>query len=227
MQPLLRTIAASAVILIGARVPVEAQPGGRFYVGAAIGGFSVDADEVDGSSAAGSILGGFGVTQWLDVEVDVAFPSSTFTRTYGGDALSLSLAPRGASREELEHYGIWIRYDKQREVTASISTVAIFHRSRGAVRPGFIVGVTNQRVRHRTDYTPVRVGPGVDPAYPYASPHAEAGSRTLGALTVGANVAIAVGPRLFVVPDLRYDYGSIGDEINNALRPSVRVLWRF
>jgi len=29
------------------------------------------------------------------------------------------------------------------------------------------------------------------------------------------------------VPDLRFDYGSIGDEINNALRSSVRVLWRF
>jgi hypothetical protein len=223
----LRTIAVSAVMLIGARASVAAQPAERFYVGAAIGVFSVDADEVDRSSAVGSVLGGFGVTSWLDLEVDVAFPTSTFTRTYGGDALSLSLAPRGASREELEHYGIWIRYDKQREVTSSISTVAIFHRSRGAARPGFIVGVTSQRVRDRTDYTPVRVGPAVDPAHPYASPRAEASSRTLGALTIGANVAIAVGPQLFVVPDLRYDYGSIGDEINNALRPSVRVLWRF
>jgi hypothetical protein len=29
------------------------------------------------------------------------------------------------------------------------------------------------------------------------------------------------------VPDVRYDYGSIGDEINNWLRPSVRLLWNF
>jgi hypothetical protein len=95
------------------------------------------------------------------------------------------------------------------------------------VKPGLIVGVTNQRVRDRTDYTPVRVGPAVDPNHPYASPHAETSSGTEGALTIGANVAIAVTPHLFVVPDLRYDYGSIGDETNNALRSSIRVLWRF
>jgi hypothetical protein len=161
------------------------------------------------------------------VEVDVAFPTSPFTRTYGGDALSLSFAPQGASREEIERFGIWLRYDKRREVTASISGVAIFHASSGTVKPGLIVGVTNQRVRDRTDYTPVRVGPAVDPNHPYASPHAETSSGTEGALTIGANVAIAVTPHLFVVPDLRYDYGSIGDETNNALRSSIRVLWRF
>jgi hypothetical protein len=33
--------------------------------------------------------------------------------------------------------------------------------------------------------------------------------------------------RLVIMPGLRYDYGSIGDEINNAFRAGVRVLWRF
>ena len=227
MQRTFRNIAVSSALLCCAAAAVEAQPAGRLYAGAAIGAFRVSADEVDGSSAAGSILGGFAAAPWLDVEVDVAFPTSPFTRTYGGDALSLSLASQGASREEIERFGIWLRYDKRREVTASISTVAIFHASRGTVTPGFIVGVTNQRVRDRTDYLPVRVGPAVDPAHPYASPRAETSSRTEGAVTLGANVAIAVTRHLFVVPDLRFDYGSIGDEINNALRSSVRVLWRF
>lgn len=222
-----RIIAASSAMLCGVAVSVTAQPTGRVYAGAALGAFRVSADAVDGSSGAGSILGGFGVTPWMDVEVDVAIPTSSFTRTYGGDALSLSFAGQGASREEIERFGIWLRYDQRRTVTASISTVAIFHPSRGAVRPGLIVGVTNQRVRDRTDYTPVRVGPAVDPNHPYASSHAEVSSRTLGALTIGANVAIGLTPHLFVVPDLRYDYGSIGDEINNALRSSVRILWRF
>jgi len=36
-----------------------------------------------------------------------------------------------------------------------------------------------------------------------------------------------VSPHLWVAPDVRYDYGSIGDEINNALRTTVRVGWRF
>jgi hypothetical protein len=26
---------------------------------------------------------------------------------------------------------------------------------------------------------------------------------------------------------VRYDYGSIGDEINNTLRASARIQWRF
>jgi hypothetical protein len=82
-------------------------------------------------------------------------------------------------------------------------------------------------VRHRTDYTPVRVGPDVDPSNQYARPHVETGTRNIGALTVGANVAVMITRHFGVVPDLRYDYGSIGDEKENSLRPSVRVIWRF
>jgi hypothetical protein len=220
-------IAISSALLGCAAAQVEAQQGRRFYAGAAIGSLRVSADEVDGSSAAGSVLGGFAATRWLDVELDVAFPTSPLTRTYGGDALSLSLAPPGASRDELERLGIWLQYNKRRDVAASISGAAIFHASRGTVTPGFIVGITSQLVRDRTDYTPVRVGPAVDPSHPYASARAETISRTVSALTLGGNVAVALTRHLFVVPDLRFDYGSIGDEINNALRPSVRVLWRF
>lgn len=227
MQQWFRIVAVWSVVLGGTATPVGAQSGGRFYAGAAIGGFRVSADEVDGSSIAASLLGGVAATPWLDVEVDLAFPTAPFTRTYGGDALSLSFAPHGASQDELERFGIWLRYDKRRDVTASLSGVAIFHPSRGRVKPGFLAGVTSQRVRSRTDFTPVRVGPRVDPANPYASPRTETDSRTMGALTLGAQLAIAATPHLYVVPDVRFDYGSIGDEINNALRSSVRVLWRF
>ena len=227
MLRMFRIIAASSAMLCGAAVTCDAQPRTRLYAGGGVGAFWVGADEVDGTSAAGSIVGGFAVTPWLDVEADVAFPASPFTRTYGGDALSLSFAPPGASREEIERFGIWLRYDKRREVTASISAVAIFHATSGTVKPGLVVGVTNQRVRDRTDYTPVRIGPAVDPNHPYASPRVETSSSTKGALTIGANVAIALTPHLSIVPDLRYDYGSIGDEVNNALRSSIRVLWRF
>ena len=227
MLRILGVVAASSVIVCLAASTGLAQSRERFYVGTAIGAFHVSADGVNGTSAAGSVLGGIAVTPWLDVEIDIAVPTSAFTRTYGGDALSVSFAPAGSSREEIERFGVWLRYDNRRDVSASISSVAIFHPSSGTVKPGFIVGVTNQRVRDRTEYTPVTVGPGLDPAHPYASARIETVSHSEGALTIGANIAIALSRHISIMPDLRYDYGSIGDEIDSALRSSVRVLWRF
>ena len=224
------TITCGAMTLLPATAVVAlAQPSNRGYVGGSVGSFAVSADKADGRSAAAGILGGLRVTPWLDIEGEVAIPSSPFTRSYGDtNTLSLSLGPSGGSREELERNGIWLQYDHRREVTATVSGVAIFHPSQPArVTPGLIVGVTSHRVQDSTVYTPLRLGPGVDPNNPNARQRTESGARNLGALTVGANAAIAVTGRLAVVPDFRYDYESISDEINNSLRMSVRVLWRF
>ena len=206
-----------------------AQPSNRGYLGASVGSLAVSADNVDGTSAAGGFVGGFRVRPWLDVEGELAIPSGSFTRSYGdADTLSMAFVGPGASEADRERNGIWLRYDHRREVAATISGVAVFHPSvRMRVTPGLIVGVTNHTVRDSTEYTPLRLGPGVDPANPNAQQRTERVTRNLGALTIGANAAIAVTGRLAVVPDLRYDYGSIGDEINNSLRMSVRVLWRF
>jgi hypothetical protein len=40
-------------------------------------------------------------------------------------------------------------------------------------------------------------------------------------------MSLALTPSLSLVPDVRIDYGSIGDEIENAIRPSIRVRWSF
>jgi outer membrane protein with beta-barrel domain len=226
MLRLLGILSLSSLLVCAASV-AAAQPSSRFYAGAALGVFRVSADEVSGISPAGSAVGGVALAPWVDIEVDVARPTSSFTRTYGGDRLSVSFAPSGSSREEIERFGIWLRYDHRRDVTASISTVAIFHPSAGTIRPGLIIGVTSQHLHDRTDYTPTKIGPAVDPSHRYASPYSETASHIEGALTLGVNVALTVNRHISVVPDLRYDYGSIGDEINNALRSSVRVLWRF
>jgi len=52
-------------------------------------------------------------------------------------------------------------------------------------------------------------------------------SRSLGGPSVGASLAIAAGPHVVILPDVRFDYASLTDEINNMLRGSVRVAWRF
>lgn len=215
--------------ILGCAATAAAQGGSRFYAGATMGALNVSADDVDGTSPSAGVMVGVGVLPWLDIEAEFAKPSDPFTRSYGGpDVLSMSFAPAGSTREERERAGIWLRYDKRREVALSFSTTAVFRPSvRGRVVPGLILGVTNHAVRNRTDYTPVRVGPDVNPSHTYASPHAETSTRNVGGLTVGANVMVMITRHLGLVPDLRYDYGSIGDVKENTLRPSVRVLWRF
>ena len=215
--------------ILGTAPTAAAQGGSRFYTGATVGALSVSADDVDGTSPSAGVLFGVGVLPWLDVEAELARPSDPFTRSYGGtDVLSMSFAPAGSTRDERERAGIWLRYDKRREVALSVSTTAVFRPSvRGRVVPGFIIGVTNHTVRNRTDYTPVRVGPDVDRSHTYASPHAETSTRNVGGLTFGANVMVMITRHLGLVPDVRYDYGSIGDVKENTLRSSVRVLWRF
>jgi hypothetical protein len=51
--------------------------------------------------------------------------------------------------------------------------------------------------------------------------------RALGSLTIGGGGAVDITRHFVLMPDLRYDYGSIGDEINNSWRGGVRALWRF
>ena len=226
MDQSFRSIVAVAFLLVATVVGhADAQTPGRFYVGGSVGGFSVNADHVDGRSPAAGVLGGVSLKPWLDIEGEVVIPTRHFTRIYGGDVVSSSFAPPGSP--DFERLGVVLEYQNQRNVSMSISGVAIFH---GSVHPrvevGFIAGITNHRVTDRTVRTPVRVGEGLDPTV-YGVQRVEVHTRNLGGPNFGANVAVALTRHLRIVPDIRFDYGSIGDEINNALRTSVRVHWRF
>jgi hypothetical protein len=217
-----------AAVLAGALVvsahPAGAQTAPRLFVGGSIGSFSVSADDVDGRSASAGIAGGIALSRFVDAEVELVLPTSTVTRSRTG--ISVSFAPPGSSRDEIERLGVVTRFDDSRDITSNLSAVIILHAPvTSRVSPGLIVGVTNQRARVRTVYTPVAIPDGVDPTHPSVVAHEESSIRNFGALTVGGNLSIAITERLFVVPDLRYDYGSIGDEINNALRVSVGVRW--
>jgi hypothetical protein len=216
----------TTLVLAGLAVQVSAQPRSRFYAGASAGGFSVHADEVSGSSGAGGLFGGIALSRYADAEFEVVWPSSPFTRSYTG--ISVSFAAPGSSPEEIVRLGVTTFYDKRRDVESNLSGVVILHpQLKSTLTPGVIAGVTNQRVRERTAYTPLTIPPGIDPGHPAVAAREEAITRNIGALTVGANLAIAITPRFFIVPDVRYDFGSIGDEINNALRGSIRAQWRF
>jgi hypothetical protein len=215
-----------AFALLSVASDSSAQPRSRFYAGGSAGGFSVRADEVSGNSGAGGIFGGAALSRYADVELEVVWPSSAFTRSYSG--IGVSFAPPGSSREEIERLGVTTQYDKRREISSNISGVVVLHPPiRSTLTPGVIAGIASQRVRERTAYTPLVIPPGVNPLHPAVVAREEINTRNIGALTIGANLAIAVTPHFFIVPDVRYDFGSLGDEINNALRTSIRAQWRF
>jgi hypothetical protein len=220
------------MILIGftSARPAEAQVAGRPYVGASLGQFGVSADIADGWSPALGALVGIGVRPWLDVEADFVVPGRSVTRTYGGDTVSLSFAAPGSSQEEIERLGVWTLFHNERRVSATVAGVAVFHRPIARlprVHLGLVAGLNAQRVTDRRDYTTVRIGAGVDPNAAALGPRSETLTRTLGGLTVGVNLSFAVNSHFSIVPDLRYHYGSIGDEINDAIHGSLRAIWRL
>jgi hypothetical protein len=209
--------------------PVLAQTGSRFYLGALAGPFYTDADRVTGSLIAVGVTGGVRLSSWLGVEVDVLRPSGLLTREYTGT--SISFAGPGASRDEIERLAVVTRFVNERRPSAIISAGATFGlpRPEGRMTPRLFAGITNQSARERTIREHLSLPPGVTPEQVNRAipPEVEGRSRQLGAITVGGSLAIAVTPHVSIAPDLRYDYGSIGDEINNVVRSSVRVLWRF
>jgi hypothetical protein len=216
----------ATLVLAGAAAPARAQSAPRLFAGGSIGSFSVDADHVDGRSPSGGFVAGIALSRIIDAEIEVIFPTGTIARSMTG--ISTSFAPFGSSFEEIERLGVVTRFDRSREITLNLSGVVIIHPPvTSRFTPGVIVGITNQRARDRTFYDPISIPEGVDPLHPAVVAREEVHIRNYGALTFGGNLAIAVTDRLYVVPDVRYDYGSIGDEINNALRTSVRVVWRW
>ena len=125
--------------------------------------------------------------------------------------------------------GVVTRFDKERDVSASLSAVVIIHPPAGKrLTPGVIVGVTNQRTRNRASYTPVSIPEGVDPEHPAVVGRTEVVDAQHRRPDRSARISPSPSRLTFPsFPDVRYDYGSIGDEINNTLRTSVRMHWRF
>ena len=219
-------VAFGIVGLTAGAATAHAQSAIRPYVGVSIGSFNLDSDDVDGRTATTGILGGATLSRHVDLEVEAVFPAGSFTRSYTG--VSVSFAPQGSSREEIERQGVVSQFDWDRKITSSISTVVVIHPAvKARVVPALVAGVTNQRTRTITRSTPLVIPLGVDPQHPSVVAREERHGRNMGGPTIGGQVAILITPRLAVVPDVRFDYGSIGDEIHNTLRASVRTIWKF
>jgi hypothetical protein len=219
-------VVATLALAVGVAPSASAQSRFRPYAGASFGSFNLDTDDVDGRSASTGLLAGVTVSRLVDVELDAVFPTGSFTRQFTG--ILVSFAPQGATREEIERFGVVSESEWRRDIRAVVSAVAIIHPvTTGRVVPGLVAGVTFRRTRSTFQSTPLVIPASVDPQHPSVRARTERATNTESTPTIGGQVSIRVTPRVHLVPDVRYDYGSLGDEINNALRASVRAIVRF
>ena len=217
---------AFPLLLVALPADVTAQP--RGLIGAFVESYAVKADDVDGTAPAAGIAGALSINPLLDLEAEFLTLADTLQRQYTG--ISFSFAPPESSREEIERLGVTTRFTHERRVAGVVSFGAGFHprRSGSRIEPRLFTGVTTHFVRERALREPLLWPSTVTLAEILrVQPLEERRRRALGALTIGAGLAIDLTPHLVVMPAFRYDYGSIGDEINDTLRAGVRVFWRF
>jgi hypothetical protein len=173
------------------------------------------------------VAAGLRLTSRWDAGVEVVRSDGRLFRHYTGK--SPSFAEPGSTSEEYERLAVTSEYSDERRVLHTISGGVVFHgRARGRWTPLFYAGITNHHVVDVSRVVPIQFPEGVDPdKLARVVPPEERRVRNLGALTGGVGMSLAVTSHLAFVPDLRIDYGSIGDEIENAIRPSLRVIWSF
>jgi hypothetical protein len=227
-RPAIPPLAPLALMLVVSAAPAAAQTNGGLYVGGSIGAHRGSADFVSGWLGSGGIFGGVGVNPWMDVELDWQRPIGTLREERVGT--SLSFAAPGSSRDEIERLSVVTRFVEERRSRSLFSVGVAFHPDRDLplrVTPRLFVGLVGHWVEDRTTLDHLVIPPGVTRAeVDRAMPPQPPSHRNLGGITVGAALTFRLTPHVSLAPDLRYDYGSIGDEIDNALRMSMRVTWR-
>ena len=201
---------------------------GRGRVGAIGGALLLDADFADGTQTTVGVTAGLALLPWLDIEGDVLAPNGDVVREYTGT--SVSFAAPGASREEIERLAVVSRFTNQRQTRSVVAVVAALHtrRTDRRITPRLFVGFASHRIRDRRTLEHVAFPPGITLKRVNRMMQAEdIHMRQIGGFSVGGSLALRVAPRIDVAPDVRDDYMSMGDEIYNAWRSSVRMTWRF
>ena len=118
------------------------------------------------------------------------------------------------------------RFDKSQEVSATLSVVVVLRPASGKrLTPGLILGVTTIVSVIGRSIRRCR-SPRASTCSIHQSSAASKHIRGILAVRVGETSRSAVAA-VSIIPDARYDYGSIGDEINDSFRTSVRMQWRF
>jgi hypothetical protein len=217
-----------AAALLITTAPATAQDRDRGSVSIVAGALTLSADQVDGTVPTVGVAATLPLKPWIDLEGEFATATGTHRREYTG--WLTSFAPLGSPRDVVEAHAVITRTINERKTDWLFSVGVLLHSSTSAwrVRPQLYLGLTGHQVVDHTRLEHLVLPPGVTLAeVERRLPPQPPRHRNLGGPTAGVGVVIALTDWLAVVPDVRYDYGSIGDEINNALRSTVRVRWRF
>jgi opacity protein-like surface antigen len=217
-----RTTWLATAFLVGLSVSAEAQDPRAVYAGLSIGTHVERGERVTGRAPAIGIVGGVRFNRSWGVEVELAWPTRSFVRERTCRCVSLA-----STLEDFDRLAVTERLREVRTVTSSVSVGAVYQPQLGQWRPRVFMGVTNHRVSEDSTSTILAVPEGVDPARVAAMHPDSHVARNLGGLAVGGGVVYSYTPHLSLGADVRYDYGSIGDEINNVWRSSVRSIWSF
>lgn len=206
-----------------------AQPPGRWYAGGSASTLRVSADEVEagGTSSVGASVG-FRLLPGFSLELEANQGFGELSRIYSGKFVSF--AGPGATREEIERLAVTMQSDTRWRPRFGWSVLAVLQSTGSArVGVGLFAGVTNTRYDERTTLTVLDIPAGVDrtEADLHRMMPDGRGSRNRGGLTGGLFIPIRVTRQLNVAPELRFTYGSFGDEIYTVLRTGARLMWNF
>ena len=169
---------------------------------------------------------GVKVKPWLDVEAEVMRPTGSLRREHSGFAFSF--APPGSSRDEIERLGVLTRFVTERRVSAGVSAGVAFHaREDHRVQPRASSASRITRSPRSSTRTPLQLPPGCRSNRCCACSRSKSATAPAWRADARCRRGHCGHPPADADAGIRYDYGSIGDEINDVARPGIRVLWRF
>jgi hypothetical protein len=222
-------IAVTTIVAALFSTAAFAQTSKRWYAGGSVSEVRVDAEEVKGGGTAsiGAVVG-VQLTPTFSIEFEGGLGLGELGRVYSGKFVSF--AGPGASREEIERLAVTMQSDTRWKPRGGGSVFAVW-RSTGPSRIGAAVfgGLTATAYDVRNTLTVVEIPTGVDATEPdlHRMMPDSHGSRMRGGLTAGLLVPVRLSRDLSIAPEVRYTYGSFGDEIYTVLRGGARILWRF
>lgn len=223
----MRPTLAAALLLVTCTAPALAQSPSRLYAGATLRSNFVSAEEIDASSV-GAVGGTIGVklTPGLSVQFDLDQGFGELMRRYEG--IGITFAGPGATREEIERLGVYQRFERYWKPQVGWSALIVWRDAQPRrVTAAVFGGVSSIRFHERYLITSLRIPPGVDPNHRSIQPSEQKVTNIRGGLVGGVIVPIAVANRISVAPEIRYTYGSIGDERYTVFASGVRLLWMF